>query len=103
VASVDHVLVLGFVTALGYELVRDGLIVGPPLRALDVFLRRAHLRGQGAGSTKLEIGAGIGICRAYIERTHIPLAQESRHTPQQRYSSPIRTSARSRLVVGGAK
>jgi hypothetical protein len=43
VTSVDHFLVLGFVTALGYELVGDGLIVGPPLGALDVLLRGAHL------------------------------------------------------------
>ena len=43
VTSLDHVLVLGFVTALRFEFVGDRLIVGPPLRTLDVLLRGAHL------------------------------------------------------------
>jgi hypothetical protein len=42
VTSVDHMLVLVLVTALGYKPIRDGLIIGPPLRTLDVFLRGTH-------------------------------------------------------------
>jgi len=38
----DHVPVLCPVTALGGEDVGDGLVIGPPLRALDMFLCRAH-------------------------------------------------------------
>ena len=42
VTSRDHVLVLRPGAALGGECVGDGLVIGPPLRALDVLLRRAH-------------------------------------------------------------
>jgi len=41
ITSLDHVLVLGTVTTLGGEFVGDGLVIGPPLRALDMLLRRA--------------------------------------------------------------
>jgi hypothetical protein len=44
VASFDHICILGLVSALGREDVRDGLIISPPLRALDVLLRGAHYR-----------------------------------------------------------
>lgn len=38
----DHILVLRSITTFGREDVRDRLIIRPPLRALDVLLRRAH-------------------------------------------------------------
>jgi hypothetical protein len=43
VTSLDHVPVLDFVTALGFDFVGDRLIIGPPFRTLDVLLRGAHL------------------------------------------------------------
>ncbi len=42
VAPVNHVLILFPRTTLGREDVGDGLVICPPLRALDVLLRRAH-------------------------------------------------------------
>jgi hypothetical protein len=42
VASLDHGFVLRPGTTLGCEIVWNGLIIRPPLEALDVLLRRAH-------------------------------------------------------------
>jgi len=56
VTYVDHILKLGSATALGDERVGDGLVIGPPLRTLDMLLRRAHL-GDGDGVNKLAIDA----------------------------------------------
>lgn len=73
-ARVYHVLKLGSVTALGGELVGNGLIIGPPLGTLDVLLRRAHFAGMGIN---LVLDAGIGVCRAYLERTRSQLAPKN--------------------------
>ena len=45
-ACVDHVVELSSVTTFRDELVGDGLVIRPPLGALDVFLRGAHLGGS---------------------------------------------------------
>ena len=42
VARLDHVSELVAVAVLGRELVRDGLVVGPPGVALDMLLGRVH-------------------------------------------------------------
>ncbi len=52
----DHVLELVSVSAFGDEQIGDGLVIGPPLRTLDMLLRRAHL-GDGDGVNKLAISA----------------------------------------------
>ena len=38
----DHVLVFGLISAFGRKVVRDDLIIRPPLGTLDMFRRRAH-------------------------------------------------------------
>jgi hypothetical protein len=42
VASFDHIRILGSRAALGCDIVCDGLVIGPPLIALHVFLCWAH-------------------------------------------------------------
>ena len=43
VASVYHVFILFFATALRLELVADDLVVGPPLAALNMLIEGVHL------------------------------------------------------------
>ena len=68
-ACLDHVRELGAVPVLGRELVRDGLVVGPPGVALDMFLRRIHC---GAVGCLWVTGCGGDVPkRTYPERIHI--------------------------------
>jgi hypothetical protein len=88
----DHTLVLGPRAAFGGEYVGDGLIIGPPLRALDVLGRRAHYE------TVNTLDAGMRTEHwAYLEHTRNQQVREKRYTPQRRYPKSIRTSGQSRL------
>ena len=87
-------MALGSVTAFGVESVQDGLIICPPLRALDVFLRRDHYKTIKT----LYVVSRAGL-RAYLGRARSRLGQENRYTPKQHYPKSIGTSERSRLVT----
>ena len=70
-ALLDHVLEFGFRAQLGVELIAHGLVAGPPLRALDGFLRRRDLH-IGHAFRAIGVGAflGDGVPRL-LERDHL--------------------------------
>ena len=66
VASVYHVFILFFATALRLELVADDLVVGPPLTTLNMFTDGVHLDVTVSYATGSAL-VGMGLSRWWVE------------------------------------